>query len=153
MQLAKLFKEQDRGPEPWAKLLTSEGLLEGGSCGLFYGASLLRGDAIDNHIGRAFKVVLKDERGHGPANLFNVNKYVLTEKDLDGAMDMLKARAELRLRMRNEQFSYPLPWKRVSSIINGDVDLKVVKDIWGDAAYKVRHGSLGPSNPCAPSGY
>lgn len=134
--LAALFRTQEAQPEPWVRLITSEGLLEGGSCGLFYAASLLRGNEIDDRIGRAFQVVLEDERGHGPANLFAVNKYVKTEADLESAKEMLRARAEQRLHMRNEQFSFPLSRERLKAIMDGDTDLKVVRDIWGDAPYK-----------------
>src|SRR5581483_12475128 len=109
--------------EPWAKLITSEGLLEGGSCGMFYAASLLKGDDLDDRIGSAFKIVLKDERGHGPANLFSVNKYIKTEEDLSGAKEMLRARAIGRLRMRNEQFGNPLSSRRLEELMDGDVDL------------------------------
>lgn len=135
-KLAELFREQEARPEPWARLITSEGLLEGGSCGLFYAASLLKGNKIDDWIGRAFKVVLSDERGHGPANLFSVNKYVKSEEDLDGAKDMLRARGLQRLHMRNEQFSFPLERTRLEAIMDGDTDLTVVRDIWGDAPYR-----------------
>jgi len=135
-RLAKLFREQEARPEPWAKLITSEGLLEGGSCGMFYSASLLKGSEIDDMIGKAFTVVLKDERGHGPANLFAVEKYVKTEQDLEGAKDMLRERAIGRLHMRNEQFGHPLATKRLDALMDGDVDLKVVREIWGNAPYK-----------------
>lgn len=135
-KLAKLFQEQEARTEPWAKLITSEGLLEGGSCGMFYAASLLRGNEIDDLIGRAFHVVLIDERGHGPANLFSVEKYVKTEEDLKGAMDMLRARAMGRLLMRNEQFDHPLTDKRLGDIMDGEVDLAVVREIWGEAPFR-----------------
>jgi hypothetical protein len=135
-RLAKLFREQEARKDPWAKLITSEGLLEGGSCGMFYAASLLKGNEIDDLIGSAFTVVLRDERGHGPANLFAVDKYVKTEGDLDGAKKMLRERAEGRLRMRNEQFGHPLTNQRLTALMDGDVDLKVVREIWGDAPYK-----------------
>jgi hypothetical protein len=134
--LAKLFREQEVRPEPWAKLITSEGLLEGGSCGMFYSASLLKGNEIDDLIGKAFVVVLRDERGHGPANLFSVHKYIKSEADLEGAKQMLRERGEGRLKMRNEQFAYPLPAKRLTAIMDGDVDLGVVREIWGDAPYR-----------------
>jgi len=134
--LAKLFREQETRTEPWAKLITSEGLLEGGSCGMFYAASLLKGDDLDDRIGSAFKIVLKDERGHGPANLFSVNKYIKTEEDLSGAKEMLRARAIGRLRMRNEQFGNPLSSRRLEELMDGDVDLGVVRAIWGDAPYR-----------------
>jgi hypothetical protein len=68
--------------------------------------------------------------------LFSVQKYVKTEKDLEGAKDMLRQRAEGRLRMRNEQFAHPLSNQRLSAIMDGEVDLTVVRDIWGDAPYE-----------------
>ena len=135
-KLADLFREQEARPEPWAKLITSEGLLEGGSCGLFYSASLLKGNKVDDWISRAFKVVLDDEQGHGPANLFAVNKYIKTDEDLEAAKEMLHARALQRLHMRNEQFSFLLEPARLEAIMNGDVDLTVVRDIWGDTPYR-----------------
>ena len=134
--LADLFREQEARPEPWARLITSEGLLEGGSCGMFYAASLLKGNSIDDWIGRAFKVVLDDEQGHGPANLFAVNKYIKTEEDLEASKEMLYARALQRLHMRNEQFSFPVSRERCVAIMDGDTDLEVVRAIWGDAPYK-----------------
>lgn len=135
-KLAALFREQEARREPWARLITSEGLLEGGSCGMFYAASLLKGSAIDNAIGKAFEVVLIDERGHGPANVYDVEKYIKSEQDLESAKQMLYARALQRLRMRNEQFSYPLSWERLKEIMDGKVDLSVVREIWGEGPYR-----------------
>ena len=103
---------------------------------MFYAASLLRGNELDDMIGKAFHIVLIDERGHGPANLFSVEKYVRTDEDLEGAMDMLRARAIGRLRMRNEQFDYPLSDMRLGDIVDGEVDLGVVREIWGEAPYR-----------------
>ena len=135
-KLADLFRAQEARTEPWAKLITSEGLLEGGSCGMFYASSLCRGSELDDMIGQAFQVVLMDERGHGPANLFIVKKYIKGEENLRSAKSMLRERAEGRLRMRNEQYSMPLSWQRLTAIMDGDTDLKVVREIWGDVPYK-----------------
>ena len=122
------------GDRSWQDLLLQ-------SCGLFYAASVLDGDDFDRRIARAFKVVLADERGHGPANVFKVNKVIRSEQDLEGASEMLRARALQRLRMRNEQFSPPLPAERLEAIMDGDIDLGVVRDIWGDSTYRFVAGA------------
>ena len=103
---------------------------------MFYAASLLKGSRIDDWIGRAFKVVLDDEQGHGPANLFAGNKYIKAEEDLEAAKEMLYARALQRLHMRNAQFSFPVSRERCVAIMDGDTDLEVVRAIWGDAPYQ-----------------
>jgi hypothetical protein len=134
--LAKLFQEQEQRPEPWVRLITSQGLLEGGSCGLFYAASRLSGSELNDRIAAVFKVVLDDERGHGPANVYEVSKVIKTERDLEGAVDMLMKRGLQRLRMRNEQFSHPLSEQRLERIAEGDIDLSVTRDIWGETLYR-----------------
>jgi hypothetical protein len=135
-KLAKVFRDQEQRKEHWAWIITSQGLLEGGSCGLFYAASKLSGDELNQRIARAFQVVLNDERGHGPANVLEITKVMKSEDELAGAKEMLMERGTQRLRMRNEQFSHPLTDQRIDEIAAGKIDLAVTKEIWGDSLYR-----------------
>jgi hypothetical protein len=135
-KLAKVFRDQEQRKEHWAWIITSQGLLEGGSCGLFYAASRLSGDELNQRIARAFEVVLNDERGHGPANILEITKVINNEEELTGAKEMLIERGTQRLRMRNEQFSHPLTNQRILEIAQGKIDLGVTREIWGDSLYR-----------------
>jgi hypothetical protein len=134
-KLAKVFRDQEQRKERWAWIITSQGLLEGGSCGLFYAASKLSGDELNQRIARAFQVVLNDERGHGPANVLEITKVINNEEELSGAKEMLIRRGTQRLRMRNEQFSHPLTEQRINDIAAGKIELGVTKEIWGESLY------------------
>lgn len=65
-----------------------------------------------------------------------MTKFIKSEDDLLSAKELLHARALQRLRMRNEQFSFPLPRDRLEAIMDGDTDLRVVPEIWDEAPYK-----------------
>jgi len=132
VRLAELFKEQEARQEPWARLINSQGLLEGGSCGLFYAATQLGGTELNDRLARAFEVVLSDERGHGPANVYQIAHAFDTEEAVNGAKDLMIERGVQRLRMRNEQFSYPIGEARIQEIAQGQIDLGVTKKIWGE---------------------
>ncbi len=137
VKLAALFRVQEERSEPWARLVTSGGLLEGGSCGLFYAAALLKGKGndLDEQLASANEIVLRDERGHGPANLLEISELITTEEALQEAKEMLQKRGEQRLRSRNEQFSHPLSEEQIAEIARGKVDVSVVKEVWGDNLY------------------
>lgn len=132
VRLAELFKEQEARQESWARLINSQGLLEGGSCGLFYAATQLGGSELNDRLAKAFEVVLNDERGHGPANVYQIAHAFDTEEALNGAKALMVERGVQRLRMRNEQFGYPIDEARIQEIARGKIDLAVTKKIWGE---------------------
>lgn len=132
VRLAEVFKEQEARPEPWARLVNSQGLLEGGSCGLFYAATQLGGSELNDRLARAFTVVLDDERGHGPANVYQIAGAFSTQDAVDGARGLMVERGVQRLRMRNEQFSHPIDEARIQEIAQGRIGLEVTRRIWGE---------------------
>lgn len=132
VRLAELFREQEARQEPWARLINSQGLLEGGSCGLFYAASQLSGSELNDRLAAGFEIVLNDERGHGPANVYHIAHAFDTEEAVNGAKALMVERGVQRLRMRNEQFSYPMDEARIQEIAQGKIDLGVTKKIWGE---------------------
>lgn len=131
VRLAQVFREQEARPEPWARLINSQGLLEGGSCGLFYAASRLSGSELNDRLAKAFTVVLDDERGHGPANVYQIADAFTTEEAVNGAKGLMVERGVQRLRMRNEQFGHPIDEARIQEIAQGRIGLEVTHEIWG----------------------
>lgn len=138
MKLAELFKQQEKLAEkdPAMELVAANGLLEGGSCGLFYALSKINGEERDVRLAEGNKNVLRDERGHGPANVYWVPELIKTEADLETVKKHLIERGKQRLRMRNEQFSFPISEERIEQMAAGDVDLGPVAEIWGEDLYK-----------------
>ena len=133
VRLAELFKEQEARQESWARLINSQGLLEGGSCGLFYAATQLKGSELNDRLAAGFQIVLNDERGHGPANVHHIAHAFDTDEAVGGAKALMVERGLQRLRMRNEQFSYPIDEARIQEIAQGKIDLGVTKQIWGES--------------------
>ncbi len=136
VRLAEVFREQEARQEPWARLINSQGLLEGGSCGLFYAATQLSGSELNDRLAEAFAVVLDDERGHGPANIYQIADAFTTQEAVDGARALMVERGVQRLRMRNEQFSYPIDEARIQDIAAGNISLDATKAIWGETLAK-----------------
>ena len=81
-------------------------------------------------------VVLDDERGHGPANIYQIADAFTTQEAVDGARALMVERGVQRLRMRNEQFSYPIDEARIQDIAGGNISLDVTKAIWGETLAK-----------------
>ena len=136
VRLAEVFKEQEARQESWARLINSQGLLEGGSCGLFYAASQLSGSELNDRLAKAFTVVLDDERGHGPANIYQIADAFTADEAVNGARELMVERGIQRLRMRNEQFSFPIDEARIQDIAAGNIGLDVTKAIWGETLAK-----------------
>jgi hypothetical protein len=98
-------------------------LTEGGYCGLFREGMAMRGrPGIDGKIAEACAVVHDDEFVHmmgGIANILN--------EDLDDANwkllgELVTAQMQLRIHMRNAQFSLPLSEARIAAIFRGEIE-------------------------------
>jgi hypothetical protein len=98
-------------------------LTEGGYCGLFREGMAMRGKpGIDGKIAEACAVVHDDEFVHmmgGIANILN--------EDLDNANwkllgELVTAQMQLRIHMRNAQFSLPLSEARIAAIFRGEIE-------------------------------
>jgi len=138
VKLAEVFKQQEKLAEadPVAALAGSGGLLEGGSCGLFYALSKITGEKPDVDLAEGNKTILEDERGHGPSNVYEVPKLIRNEADLEKVKAIIFERGTQRLRMRNEQFNFPLDDARLEALVDdvvaGKIDMALVNEIWGE---------------------
>ena len=81
-------------------------------------------------------MVLDDERGHGPANIYQIADAFTRQEAVDGARELMVERGIQRLRMRNEQFSFPIDEARIQDIAAGNISLDVTKAIWGETLAK-----------------
>ena len=135
-KLSHMYQEQEQRIEPWAQLVqhnSGYGILEGGGCGMFYSASRISGSDVNERLARAFQIVLDDERGHGPPNLMEVDRFITTEQELENVKALLRVRGTQRLRFRREQFSNPVSDERITEIADGKIDVGIVVEIWGPA--------------------
>ena len=134
VRLAEVFKEREARQESWARLINSQGLLEGGSCGLFYAATRLSGNELNDRLAEAFTVVLDDERSHEPAKIYQIADAFTIEEGVNGARGLMVERGVQRT--RNEQFSNPIDEARIQDIAVGNIGLDVTREIWGETLAK-----------------
>jgi len=94
----------------------------GGGGALFYGFVSLRGGDYEFLLSEASKIILNDELEHGASEgrdeLF---KLIRTQADAEVAKKIIIEMSQLRLAMRNEQFSRPLSQTRLNEIARGEI--------------------------------
>jgi hypothetical protein len=96
---------------------------EGGYCTLFSeGMKLLGRPGIDGMIAQACAKVYDDEFGHMLSGISGTEKEGLSESDWKLLEKLLLEQLRQRIRMRNAQFSYPLPEERVQAIYRGEIE-------------------------------
>jgi hypothetical protein len=96
---------------------------EGGYCTLFSeGMKLAGGPGIDGLIAQACSKVYDDEFAHMLSGIAGAAEEGLTESDWKLLETLLVEQLKQRIRMRNAQFSYPLPEERVQAIYRGDIE-------------------------------
>lgn len=117
--------------ERWAEFKKSDSPLElaaalftrGGGGALFYGFVSLKGGDYEFLLSEAAKIILNDELEHGASEgrdeLF---KLIHKSDDVHVAKKIITEMSQIRLAMRNEQFSRPLSDKRLTEIIGGQIE-------------------------------
>jgi hypothetical protein len=96
---------------------------EGGYCTLFSeGMKLIGRPGVDSMIGEACAKVYDDEFGHMLSGIAGIGEERLTEADWQLLAMLLVEQLKQRIRMRNAQFSYPLPEERVQAIYRGEIE-------------------------------
>lgn len=83
-------------------------LTEGGGGALYAVCSGLKKRGIERKIASAFKEIHRDELEHKQAGARVLPRLVRTERDLRRALGIVHEVSGQRLRMRNEQFGFPL---------------------------------------------
>jgi rubrerythrin len=100
---AKEIRRKDEQLERAAITLT-----EGGGGALYRVCSRLKKSAVEGKIARVFREILLDELEHKESGARNLAALVKGESDFRRAAEIISAVSSQRLRMRNEQFGFPL---------------------------------------------
>lgn len=96
---------------------------EGGGASIFYEGMQIGGDPLSDRIAVACRGVYEDEIDHAEHGADELGRGARTEDDWARARHMVEEISGQRLRMRNEQFGYPLSDDRVRQIAVGQIDL------------------------------
>ena len=96
---------------------------EGGGASLYYEGMLVGGDPLSDRIAVACKGVHDDEVGHAAHGAARLTEAATSEEEWVLAREMVMAISRKRVRMRNEQFGFPLPEARLQEIDEGKIEL------------------------------
>jgi hypothetical protein len=107
----KEMRRRDEGLERAAVTLT-----EGGGGALYEVCIRLRKGRIERKIAAAFKEIFADEVDHKNIGARNLAKLVRSREDFARAGEIIRRVSSQRLRMRNEQFGFPLTETKLQSI-------------------------------------
>jgi hypothetical protein len=91
-------------------------LTEGGGGALYEVCGKLRKGEIERKIAAAFKEIHQDEVGHKNVGSQMLAKLVHGRKDYERAAEIIQRVSSQRLRMRNEQFGFPMSEERVREL-------------------------------------
>lgn len=104
---------------PFAELAIDLG--EGGGLGWLMAVSEIKGGELENRIAEAFRIIIEDELHHGPLEIVEACQMIKTEEELQKTKEYLVRRCQHHLRMKNEQFGYPLTESRMKEIDAGKI--------------------------------
>lgn len=106
---ASEIKRRDENLERAAITLT-----EGGGGAIYEVCSRLKMRGIEGKIARAFREIYRDEVKHKDVGVRSLARLIKTKKDYERAARIVREVSSQRLRMRNEQFGFPLDEKTVA---------------------------------------
>ncbi len=96
---------------------------EGGYCTLFREGMRLKGrGGADELIAHACAEIYEDEFGHMLGGIVGLDSEPLSDADYELMTRLVTEQLRARIRMRNEEFSFPLSEERVQAIYAGDID-------------------------------
>ncbi|MSQ28639.1 MAG: hypothetical protein EXR51_10980 [Dehalococcoidia bacterium] len=96
---------------------------EGGGASLFYEGMQISGDPVSDSIAAACRSVYEDEMDHAHHGVEMMVQAASTEEDWKLAEEMVAAISRQRLRMRNQQFGFPLGEARLAEIAEGKIEV------------------------------
>jgi hypothetical protein len=112
------FKERGSELELAAALFT-----RGGGGALFYGFISLGGGDYEFLLSEAAKIILNDELEHGASEgREELLKLIRTPKDVEVAKTIIVEMSQIRLAMRNEQFSRAVTETRLAELADGQIN-------------------------------
>jgi hypothetical protein len=91
-------------------------LTEGGGGALYEVCVRLKNGTVERKIAAAFRDIHRDEVDHKNAGARNLAKLVRSRKDFARAVEIIRQVSSQRLRMRNEQFGFPLSEERIHEL-------------------------------------
>jgi rubrerythrin len=91
-------------------------LTEGGGGALYRVCSKLSKRGVERKIARVFTEILADEVGHKDAGARSLGRLVRNERSFRRAAGIVADVCDQRLRMRNEQFGFPLPPEEIAAL-------------------------------------
>lgn len=95
---------------------------EGGGCGIFLAGSQISGGELEQRIAAACKRIYDDEAGHMMAGVHGLERVAKTEEEWEKVKKMVREISLQRVRMRNEQFGFPLSQARLREIDEGKIE-------------------------------
>lgn len=108
---AREIKRNDEALERAAITLT-----EGGGGALYQVCSKLRNNRVEAKIARAFHEILLDEVEHRNSGAHSLSTLIESEASFKRAAEIICQVSSQRLRMRNEQFGFPLNGDQLASL-------------------------------------
>lgn len=108
---AKEIRRRDEELERAAITLT-----EGGGGALYQVCRKINGGKVERKIAAVFNAIYIDEMKHKNAGARALQRLVKTKKDYERAEQILRSVSGQRIRMRNEQFGFPLNESRIRKI-------------------------------------
>jgi hypothetical protein len=108
---SKEIKRHDEELERAAITLT-----EGGGGALYQVCSKLKKNGVEGKIARVFHDILRDEVGHKDSGARALAALVRTDAAFNRAAEIICQVSRQRLRMRNEQFGFPLSLSELASL-------------------------------------
>jgi hypothetical protein len=96
---------------------------EGGGASIYYEGMLMTGSPLAEHIALACKGVYEDEVGHAAHGAADLSSAADTEEDWTLAKEIIAAISEQRVRMRNEQFGFPMSDARFAEMVAGTIEI------------------------------
>ena len=91
-------------------------LTEGGGGALYAVCVALKRGAAERKIAAAFKAIDADERDHKEAGARRLASLLRSRRDYERAAEIVRRVSAQRLRMRNEQFGFPLGAKELADL-------------------------------------
>jgi len=105
------IRRRDRALERAAITLT-----EGGGGALYQVCSKLRRNGLEKKIARAFREIWRDEMKHKDTGAQSLATLIDNRRAFERAAKIIREISSQRLRMRNEQFGFPLSRERLAAL-------------------------------------
>jgi hypothetical protein len=96
---------------------------EGGGASIYYEGMLMTGSPLAEYVAHACKGVYEDEVDHAVHGASDLAGAADTEEDWALAKEIVAAISEQRVRMRNEQFGFPMSDARFDEMVAGTIEI------------------------------